>query len=71
MKKLLVPAFIILVLGLAFFDLSKRREMEAEESRRFVEQVNAQEEQFDAELQIHIERNRKLDEQQARLKNIP
>jgi len=46
-------------------DSLKRCDIEAEESRHFVEQVNAQEDQFDAELQFYVERNKALNEGQA------
>jgi len=65
MKKYGIPAFAVLIIGIAYMDSLKRCDIEAEESRHFVEQVNAQEDQFDAELQFYVERNKALNEGQA------
>ena len=62
-KKSAPPILGLATLLLAYSDFLKHERMEADERQRFVDEVNARDQQLNEELEPLIERNRRLNQQ--------
>ena len=61
-KKLGTFVVVLILMSVAYSHFQKQQRVEAEELQRFVDEVNAREEQLNEELQPLIERNKELNQ---------
>ena len=61
-KKLGTSVVVLVLMSVAYSHFQKQQQVEAEEIQRFVDEVNAREDQLNEELQPLIERNKELNQ---------